>query len=142
MGLIIIIRLIFSCMAGRVPCWAFKINYPCITLRMLDASIPRKKQKLGEIEKCPLEPLKDKQVLWTQSVPGAVLGCGGRAVNKTVISGGIPGWLSGLVPAFGPGHDPGVPGSSPTSGSLHRACFSLCLCLCLSLSLSLSWTNK
>ena len=88
MGLIIIIRLIFSCMAGRVPCWAFKINYPCITLRMLDASIPRKKQKLGEIEKCPLEPLKDKQVLWTQSVPGAVLGCGGRAVNKTVISGG------------------------------------------------------
>ena len=23
---------------------------------------------------------------------------------------GIPGWLSGLVPAFGPGCDPGVPG--------------------------------
>ena len=30
--------------------------------------------------------------------------------------------------------DPGVPGSSPTSGSLHGACFSVCLCLCLSLS--------
>ena len=29
---------------------------------------------------------------------------------------GIPGWLSGLAPAFGPGHNPGVPGSSPTSG--------------------------
>ena len=28
------------------------------------------------------------------------------------------------------------PGSSPTLGSLHGACFSLCLCLCLSLSLS------
>ena len=51
---------------------------------------------------------------------------------------GTPVWLSGLAPAFGPRHDPGVPGSSPTSGSLHGACFSLCLCLCLSLSLSLS----
>ena len=53
--------------------------------------------------------------------------------NKTE---GIPGWLSSLVPAFSPGPDPGVPGSSPTSGSLHGACFSLCLCLCLSLSVS------
>ena len=51
---------------------------------------------------------------------------------------GIPGWLSGLAPAFGLGCDPGVPdgvlGSSPALGSRHRACFSLCLCLCLSLS--------
>ena len=30
---------------------------------------------------------------------------------------GIPGWHSGLVPAFGPGRDPGDPGSSPMSGS-------------------------
>ena len=29
--------------------------------------------------------------------------------------GGILGWLGGLAPAFGPGHDPGVLGSSPTS---------------------------
>ncbi|CAD7682376.1 unnamed protein product [Nyctereutes procyonoides] len=50
----------------------------------------------------------------------------------------MPGWLSGLAPAFGPGSDPGVPGLSPPSGSLHGACFSLCLCLCLSLSLSVS----
>ena len=49
---------------------------------------------------------------------------------------GIPGWLSGLAPAFGPGHDPGVPGSNPMSGSLHGACFALCLCLCLFLSVS------
>ena len=41
---------------------------------------------------------------------------------------GIPGWLSGLAPAFCPGCDPGVPEWSPTSGSLHEACFSLCLC--------------
>ena len=39
---------------------------------------------------------------------------------------------------FGPGHDPWDPGSSPTSGSLHGACFSLCLCLCLSLSMCVS----
>ena len=30
---------------------------------------------------------------------------------------GIPGWLSGLVPAFGPGCDPGDLGLTPTSGS-------------------------
>ena len=30
---------------------------------------------------------------------------------------GIPGWRSGLAPAFGPGHDPGDPGSNPMSGS-------------------------
>ena len=37
---------------------------------------------------------------------------------------------------FSPGRDPGVPGLSPTSGSLQGACFSLCLCLCLSLCVS------
>ena len=51
---------------------------------------------------------------------------------------GTPGWLSGCASAFGSGRDPGVLGSSPTLGSLHGACFSLCLCLCLSLSLSAS----
>ena len=30
---------------------------------------------------------------------------------------GIPGWRSGLAPAFGPGCDPRDPGSSPTLGS-------------------------
>ncbi|CAD7676584.1 unnamed protein product [Nyctereutes procyonoides] len=30
---------------------------------------------------------------------------------------GIPGWRSGLTPAFGPGRDSGDPGSNPTSGS-------------------------
>ena len=47
---------------------------------------------------------------------------------------GQPRWLGGLAPAFGPGQDPGDPGLSPVSGSLHGACFSFCLCLCLSLS--------
>ena len=49
---------------------------------------------------------------------------------------GIPGWLSSLAPAFHPGHDPGLSGSSPTSGSLQGACFSLCLCPYLSLCAS------
>ena len=40
------------------------------------------------------------------------------------------------------GMTPGVLGSSPASGSLHGACFSLCLCLCPPLSLSVSLMNK
>ena len=39
--------------------------------------------------------------------------------------------------SFSPRLGPGILGSSPTSGSVHGACFSLCLCLCLSLSVSL-----
>ena len=49
---------------------------------------------------------------------------------------GAPGWLSGGAPAFGPGRDPGVLGSSPASGFPQGACFSLCLCLCLPLCVS------
>ena len=36
-------------------------------------------------------------------------------------------WLSSGASAFGSGHDPGVLGSSPASGSLQGACFCLCL---------------
>ena len=54
---------------------------------------------------------------------------------------GTPGWLSDLVPAFGPGHDPGVPGLSPTLGSLHGAA-SPSACVSASLSVSLSYVNK
>ena len=64
---------------------------------------------------------------------------------KTVIAqqvGGAPGGLSDGESAFGSGCDPRVLGSSPTSGSLHKACFSLFLCLSLSLSLSLSLMNE
>ena len=53
--------------------------------------------------------------------------------------GRIPGWVSSLAPAFGPGHDPRVPGLSPTSGSQHgvepafpSACVSAPLFLCVS----------
>ena len=51
---------------------------------------------------------------------------------------GIPGWCSGLAPAFGPGHDPGDPGSSPMSGSrcMEPASPSACVSAPLSLSLS------
>ena len=51
---------------------------------------------------------------------------------------GSPGG-SAVSAAFGPGCDPGVQESSPASGSLHGACFSLCLCFWgFSFSLSVS----
>ena len=50
---------------------------------------------------------------------------------------GIPGWLSGLAPAFGPGRDPGVPGSNPTSGSRCMEPASPSACVSTSLSPSL-----
>uniref|UniRef100_A0A8C0LPQ8 glutaminase n=1 Tax=Canis lupus dingo TaxID=286419 RepID=A0A8C0LPQ8_CANLU len=43
-------------------------------------------------------------------------GCPQRFLNREIIFG-IPGWRSGLAPAFGPGRDPGDPGSNPMSGS-------------------------
>ena len=53
---------------------------------------------------------------------------------------GIPGWRSGLAPAFGPGRDPGDLGWNPTSGSrcMEPASPSACVSASLSLSLSLS----
>ena len=38
-------------------------------------------------------------------------------IDLNNLTRGIPGWRSGLAPAFGPGSDPGDPGSNPTSGS-------------------------
>ena len=49
---------------------------------------------------------------------------------------GIPGWRSGLAPAFGPGHDPGDPGSNPTLGSWCMEPASPSACVSASLSLS------
>ena len=51
---------------------------------------------------------------------------------------GIPGWRSRLAPAFGPGPDPGDPGSNPTSGSWCMEPASLSVYVSASLSLSLS----
>ena len=56
----------------------------------------------------------------------------------TIMSDGSRSYLP--LHAFGSGHEPGVQGSSPTSGSLRGACFFLCLCLSLSCSLSL-WVS-
>ena len=57
-----------------------------------------------------------------------------------ICNSGIPGWRSGLAPAYGPGRDPGDSGLNPTSGSwcMEPASPSACMCLCLSHSLSLS----
>ena len=55
---------------------------------------------------------------------------------------GQPRWCSGLAPPAAQGVILETLGSSPTSGSLHGACFSLCLCLCLSFSLCVSMNKK
>ena len=49
---------------------------------------------------------------------------------------GIPGWRRGLVPAFGPGRDPGDLGSNPTSGSRCMEPASPSACVSASLSFS------
>ena len=51
----------------------------------------------------------------------------------------IPGWHSGLAPAFGPGRDPGDPGSNPMSGS---QCMEPASPLPVSLPLSLSVSHE
>ena len=51
--------------------------------------------------------------------------------EKRIRAAPMAQWFSAT---FSPGPDPGHPGWSPTSGSLHGACFSPCLCLCLSVS--------
>ena len=53
---------------------------------------------------------------------------------------GIPGWHSSLAPAFGPGHNPGDPGSNPTSGSRCMEPASTSAYVSASLSLSLCVT--
>ena len=55
---------------------------------------------------------------------------------------GIPGWHSGLAPAFGPGRDPGDPGSNPTSGSRCMEPASPSACVSASLSLSVTIIKK
>ena len=60
------------------------------------------------------------------------------AGSKYFVFLGIPGWLSGLVDAFDPGHDPGVPDRGP-----HQAlCIEPALPLLVSASLSVSLMNK
>ena len=50
---------------------------------------------------------------------------------------GIPGWCSGLVPVFGPGRDPGDPGSNPTLGSQCMEPASPSACVSASLSVTI-----
>ena len=55
---------------------------------------------------------------------------------------GIPGWCSGLAPAFGPGRDPGDPGPNPTSGSRCMEPASPSAYVSASLSLCVTIINK
>ena len=66
-----------------------------------------------------------------------VLGRGLETYGK-----GILGWRSGLALAFGPGRDPGDPGSNPTSGSQCMEPASPSACVSASLSLSLRAYHK
>ena len=52
---------------------------------------------------------------------------------------GIPGWLGGLAPAFGPGRDPGDLGSSPAS---RAPCVEPASHSAVSLALSLSVSHE
>ena len=78
------------------------------------------------------------------SRPGLVvlsrLGCPLMAYLKRQL--GIPGWRSGLAPDFGPGRDPGDPGSNPTSGSRCMEPASPSAYVSASLSLSLCDYHK
>ena len=65
-----------------------------------------------------------------------------KIVEKIRKQRGIPGWRSGLVPAFGPGRDPGDLGWSPTSGSQCMEPASPSACVSASLSLSLCDYHK
>ena len=57
--------------------------------------------------------------------------------NYKMLLKGIPGWLSSLAPAFGPGRDPGVPDQVP-----HQAPYMEPASPCVSPSLCVSFTNK
>ena len=69
------------------------------------------------------------------------LGMKGFSLFEKCLGGWAPGWFSGWTSAIGSGRDPGVLGSSSTSGSPQGAWFSLCLCPCLS-SLCVPLMNK
>ena len=76
----------------------------------------------------------NKYLLNIYFVPNTVLNS--EYVNTFIKSvSGIPGWLSGLAPAFGPGRDPGDRGSGPMSGSRCMEPASPSACVSASLSL-------
>ena len=76
---------------------------------------------------------------WQPNSPGpgkALVGyMRSHEVHEKLETHGIPGWRSGLAPAFGPGCDPGDPGSNPTSGSRCMEPASPSACVSASLSL-------
>ena len=65
-----------------------------------------------------------------------------KAETIQTCNSGIPGWRSGLAPAFGPGRDPGDPGSNPTSGSRCMEPASPSACVSASLTFSLCDYHK
>ena len=76
---------------------------------------------------------------WQPNSPGpgkALVGyMRSHEVHEKLETHGIPEWNRGLAPAFGPGRDPGDPGSNPTSGSRCMEPASPSACVSASLSL-------
>ena len=104
--------------SSYVLCWAsWEIRLSCFWMNHQQARIQQGSSKCGE-------PYHNPQS-WEYKLHAKVM-----SLNW---SWETPGWLSGWGSAFSSGHDPGVLGSSLTSGSLRGSCFSFCLCLCLSL---------
>ena len=84
-----------------------------------------------------VESYTQREMLVSTNCPRTLVG----NASKTILEG-IPGWRSGLAPAFGPGRDLGDPGSSPTSGSQCMEPPSPSACVSASLSLSLCDYHK
>ena len=79
--------------------------------------------------------LRNLEILGQQWLKSQDTFCSSEGTSKSLReAAGVTQWFS---TTFSSGCDPGDPGSSPTSGSLHGAYFSLCLCLCFSPSVSL-----
>ena len=96
------------CQAWSFPCFLFEISFLPTNLQC--CKMGRGFQPMHFFFPCP--------------------GLGYTLSSQEIFITGAPEWLSSWS-AFGSGRDPGVPESSPTSGSLPGAYFSLCLCLCL-----------
>ena len=92
---------------------------------------------------CPISHQDLGQVLGPESTPYLFLQSKYTGLHNRIIGIHLKqcSWAARVAQqfsaTFSPGPDPGVPGSSPRSCSLHGVCFSLCLCLCCALSLPL-----
>ena len=127
-----------ECNAFRIPGGLLTLPLGSVCCRLVDVQ---------EVAQTHFQPCFCKQSVGPVGSPSTraiktllslILEVSGSTWQKQFINlgrGGQPRWLSGLVPPSAQGVIletwDRVPTSSPTSGSLHEACFSLCLFLSL-----------